>query len=125
MEYGKKKQQIKKYISIINLRNKIDNQVIKEKYIDNFEKRFSLNINSENNNIAKKYVYMLISNSEYRHFTYRFLDKKNYTKESYDEFGRFSAITPDEFICFGFVNFATSVNSNSFLSIEFEEQKNR
>ena len=69
--------QINKYISIINLANEICNEDIKNKYKDNWRNRLNLDKNLEINEIiADKYVYMLISNSEYGAFTYRFLDKK-------------------------------------------------
>ena len=74
--------QINKYISIVNLANEICNEDIKNKYKDNWRNRLNLDKNLEINEIiADKYVYMLISNSEYGAFTYRFLDKKNYESE--------------------------------------------
>ena len=69
-------------MSIVNLVNEIGNEDIKNKYKDNWRTRLNLNENlGENKIIADKYVYMLISNSEYGAFSYRFLDKKNYESE--------------------------------------------
>ena len=71
-----KAKQIRKYTSIINVRNNIKNDKIQKIYIKDFQRRFSLNFNSDKDKIAKHYVYMLISNSEYATFIERFYNKK-------------------------------------------------
>ena len=117
-----KKKQIKKYISLINIRNKIMDDSIRNKYISNFEKRLSLHFNSKNRNISQTYVYMLISNSDFSSFTHRFLENKSYEKDYNNEFENICAIAPDEFICCGFVNFEKNLNSNVFLKKKVEDQ---
>jgi hypothetical protein len=73
-----KTKQIRKYISLINIRNNISDNKVKKLYIDDFAKRFSLNLNlAEGKNVSNEFVYMLISNSDYGTFTHRFLDNKH------------------------------------------------
>ena len=100
-----KTKQIKKYISIINIRNKINNSKIKNEYIKDFEKRFSLNLNSDKNNIFKSFVYMIISNQWYSSLYQRFLDNKIYKCDYNNELEKVSLIAPDEFIFSGFVDY--------------------
>ena len=100
-----KTKQIKKYISIINIRNKINNSKIKNEYIKDFEKRFSLNLNSDKNNISKSFVYMIISNQWYSSLYQRFLDNKIYKCDYNNELEKVSLIAPDEFIFSGFVDY--------------------
>ena len=95
---------------------------IRNKYISNFEKRLSLHFNSKNRNISQTYVYMLISNSDFSRFAYRFLENKSYEKDYNNEFENICAIAPNEFICCGFVNFEKNLNSNAFLKKKVEDQ---
>ena len=64
-EYRTKSRQIYKYISILNIENSIDNERIKLIYHKNFQERYGLYFNTEQD-IAHTNVYMLISNSSYR-----------------------------------------------------------
>jgi len=122
-EMPHKIKQIKKYISLINIRNNINDDMIKKLYIDDFAKRFSLNINlAKGKNISNKFVYMLISNSDYGSFIHRFFDNKPYKNEKNDEFDNISKNYPDESIFYGFVDFAKSINSISFLDKKITEQ---
>ena len=121
-----KQKQIRKYISLINIRNKINNNIIKKIYIDDFTRRLSLNINITNKeNSANEFVYMLISNSDYSSFIHRFLDNKSYEGENNDGFTDISKIAPNEFIFCGFVDFAKGINSNAFLNKTISEQNNQ
>ena len=122
---GYKLKQIKKYISIINIRNKINISQIKNEYIKDFEKRFSLNLNSDKNNISKSFVYMIISNHSYTSFYQRFLDNKIYQCDYNNEFEKVSLIAPDEFIFCGFVDFQMKFNSNAFLQKQISEQNDK
>ena len=121
LNLASKIKQIKKYISIINVRNKINNDKIKNEYIEDFEKRFSLNLNSDKNNISKSFVYMLISNSSYSYFYQRFLDNKIYKCDYNNEFEKVSLIAPEEFIFCGFVDFQSKFNSKALLPKEIED----
>ena len=70
-------KQIRKYVSLINIRDNIKNERIKQLYIDDFANRLSLNINLKKEEIcANTFVYMLISNSDYDTFTHRFLENR-------------------------------------------------
>ena len=70
-------KQIRKYVSLINIRDNIKNERIKQLYIDDFANRLSLNINlKKEENCANSFVYMLISNSDYGTFTHRFLENR-------------------------------------------------
>ena len=121
-----KQKQIRKYISLINIRNKINNNIIKKIYIDDFTRRLSLNINITNKeNSANEFVYMLISNSDYSSFIHRFLDNKSYEGENNDGFTDISKIAPNEFIFCGFVDFVKGINSNAFLNKTISEQNNQ
>ena len=118
-----KKKQIKKYVSLINIRNKINNEKIKNLYIEDFEKRFSLHFNSNKNNIAKSYVYMLISNSDYFTFIHRFMDNKIFKGDNAKEYQDISSIDPNELICCGYVDFEKEINSKAYLLNQIEKQR--
>ena len=118
-----KKKQIKKYVSLINIRNKINNEKIKNLYIEDFEKRFSLHFNSNKNNIAKSYVYMLISNSDYITFIHRFMDNKIFKGDNAKEYQDISSIDPNELICCGYVDFEKEINSKAYLLNQIEKQR--
>ena len=118
-----KKKQIKKYVSLINIRNKINNEKIKNLYIEDFEKRFSLHFNSNKNNIAKSYVYMLISNSDYFTFIHRFMDNKIFKGDNAKEYQDISSIDPNELICCGYVEFEKEINSKVYLLNQIEKQR--
>ena len=120
--------QINKYISIVNLANEIGNEDIKNKYKDNWRNRLNLDKNLEINEIiADKYVYMLISNSEYGAFTYRFLDKKNYESEDENKDNKeYKKLLPEdskEFLFCGYVDFENDINEIRELNIKMEKQK--
>ena len=120
--------QINKYISIVNLVNEIGNEDIKNKYKDNWRTRLNLNENlGENKIIADKYVYMLISNSEYGAFSYRFLDKKNYESEDdtkdKKEYKKLLPEDSEEFLFCGYVDFEKEINGIRGLNIKMEKQK--
>ena len=120
--------QINKYISIVNLVNEIGNEDIKNKYKDNWRTRLNLNENlGENKIIADKYVYMLISNSEYGAFSYRFLDKKNYESEDDTKDNKeYKKLLPEdfeEFLFCGYVDFEKEINGIRGLNIKMEKQK--
>jgi len=120
--------QINKYISIMNLANEIGNEDIKNKYKDNWRNRLNLDKNLEINEIiADKYVYMLISNSEYGAFTYRFLDKKNYESEDENKDNKeYKKLLPEdskEFLFWGYVDFEKDINGIRGLNIKMEKQK--
>jgi hypothetical protein len=120
--------QINKYISIVNLVNEIGNEDIKNKYKDNWRTRLNLNENlGENKIIADKYVYMLISNSEYGAFSYRFLDKKNYESEDdtkdNKEYKKLLPEDSEEFLFCGYVDFEKEINGIRGLNIKMEKQK--
>ena len=118
-----KTKQIRKYISLINIRNNISDDNVKNLYIDDFAKRFSLNINlTKGKNVSNKFVYMLISNNDYGTFTYRFSDNKHYKNEKNNEFDNISKDDPHESIFCGFVDFAKGINSNAFLDKKISEQ---
>ena len=122
-EMPHKTKQIRKYISLINIRNSINDDNIKKLYIDDFAKRFSLNLNlAEGKCVSNKFVYMLISNSDYGTFTHRFFDNKDYEKEKSVEFDNISKKDPGESIFCGFVDFAKGINSNAFLDKKISEQ---
>ena len=115
--------QINKYISIVNLANEIGNEDIKNKYKDNWRNRLNLDKNLEINEIiADKYVYMLISNSEYGAFTYRFLDKKNYESEDENKDNKeYKKLLPEdskEFLFCGYVDFEKGINEIRELNIK-------
>ena len=120
-----KKKQIKKYVSLINIRNKINNEKIKNLYIEDFEKRFSLHFNSNKNNIAKSYVYMLISNSDYFTFIHRFMDNKIFKGDNAKEYQDISSIDPNELICCGYVDFEKEINSKAYLLNQIEKQNKK
>ena len=120
-----KKKQIKKYVSLINIRNKISNEKIKNLYIEDFEKRFSLHFNSNKNNIAKSYVYMLISNSDYITFIHRFMDNKIFKGDNAKEYQDISSIDPNELICCGYVDFEKEINSKAYLLNQIEKQNKK
>ena len=122
-EMPHKTKQIRKYISLINIRNSINDDNIKKLYIDDFAKRFSLNLNlAKGKCVSNKFVYMLISNSDYGTFTHRFFDNKDYEKEKSVEFDNISKKDPGESIFCGFVDFAKGINSNAFLDKKISEQ---
>ena len=121
--WPQKKKQIKKYVSLINIRNKINNEKIKNLYIEDFEKRFSLHFNSNKNNIAKSYVYMLISNSDYITFIHRFMDNKIFKGDNAKEYQDISSIDPNELICCGYVDFEKEINSKAYLLNQIEMQR--
>ena len=121
--WPQKKKQIKKYVSLINIRNKINNEKIKNLYIEDFEKRFSLHFNSNKNNIAKSYVYMLISNSDYITFIHRFMDNKIFKGDNAKEYQDISSIDPNELICCGYVDFEKEINSKAYLLNQIEKQR--
>ena len=121
--WPQKKKQIKKYVSLINIRNKINNEKIKNLYIEDFEKRFSLHFNSNKNNIAKSYVYMLISNSDYFTFIHRFMDNKIFKGDNAKEYQDISSIDPNELICCGYVDFEKEINSKAYLLNQIEKQR--
>ena len=122
-EMPHKTKQIRKYISLINIRNSINDDNIKKLYIDDFAKRFSLNLNlAEGKCVSNKFVYMLISNSDYGTFTHRFFDNKDYEKEKNVEFDIISKKDPGESIFCGFIDFAKGINSNAFLDKKISER---
>ena len=121
--WPQKKKQIKKYVSLINIRNKINNEKIKNLYIEDFEKRFLLHFNSNKNNIAKSYVYMLISNSDYITFIHRFMDNKIFKGDNAKEYQDISSIDPNELICCGYVDFEKEINSKAYLLNQIEKQR--
>ena len=123
--WTQKKKQIKKYVSLINIRNKISNEKIKNLYIEDFEKRFSLHFNSNKNNIAKSYVYMLISNSDYFTFIHRFMDNKIFKGDNAKEYQDISSIDPNELICCGYVDFEKEINSKAYLLNQIEKQNKK
>ena len=123
--WTQKKKQIKKYVSLINIRNKISNEKIKNLYIEDFEKRFSLHFNSNKNNIAKSYVYMLISNSDYITFIHRFMDNKIFKGDNAKEYQDISSIDPNELICCGYVDFEKEINSKAYLLNQIEKQNKK
>ena len=110
-------------VSLINIRNKINNEKIKNLYIEDFEKRFSLHFNSNKNNIAKSYVYMLISNSDYFTFIHRFMDNKIFKGDNAKEYQDISSIDPNELICCGYVDFEKEINSKAYLLNQIEKQR--
>ena len=123
-EMPHKTKQIRKYISLINIRNSINDDNAKKLYIDDFAKRFSLNLNlAKGKCVSNKFVYMLISNSDYGTFTHRFFDNKDYEKEKNVEFDNISKKDPGESIFCGFIDFAKGINSNAFLDKKISEQK--
>ena len=82
--------------------------------------------NSDNNIKANDFVYMLISNSEYGTFTYRFLDKKEYSNDN--ERSEFINLLPkgsNEFLFCGYVDFEKGLNTNISLDINLETQQNQ
>ena len=118
-----KTKQIRKYISLINIRNNISDNKVKKLYINDFAKRFSLNLNLiKGKNVSNKFIYMLISNSDYGTFTHRFFDNKHYKNEKNDEFDNISKNETGESIFCGFVDFAKGINSNAFLDKKISEQ---
>ena len=121
--WTQKKKQIKKYVSLINIRNKINNEKIKNLYIEDFEKRFSLHFNSNKNNIAKSYVYMLISNSDYITFIHRFMDNKIFKGDNAKEYQDISSIDPNELICCGYVDFEKEINGKAYLLNQIDMQR--
>ncbi len=122
-EMPHKAKQIRKYISLINIRNSINDDNAKKLYIDDFAKRFSLNLNlAKGKCVSNKFVYMLISNSDYGTFTHRFFDNKDYEKEKNVEFDNISKKDPGESIFCGFIDFAKGINSNAFLDKKISEQ---
>ena len=122
-EMPHKTKQIRKYISLINIRNSINDDNAKKLYIDDFAKRFSLNLNlAKGKCVSNKFVYMLISNSDYGTFTHRFFDNKDYEKEKNVEFDNISKKDPGESIFCGFIDFAKGINSNAFLDKKISEQ---
>ena len=122
-EMPHKTKQIRKYISLINIRNSINDDNAKKLYIDDFAKRFSLNLNlAKGKCVSNKFVYMLISNSDYGTFTHRFFDNKDYEKEKSVEFDNISKKDPGESIFCGFVDFAKGINSNAFLDKQISER---
>ena len=123
--WTQKKKQIKKYVSLINIRNKINNEKIKNLYIEDFEKRFLLHFNSNKNNIAKSYVYMLISNSDYITFIHRFMDNKIFKGDNAKEYQDISSIDPNELICCGYVDFEKEINSKAYLLNQIEKQNKK
>ena len=111
-------KQIRKYISLINIRNIIKNDLIKKKYINDFERRLSLHLNSKNDNTAQTYVYMVISNSDLSSFSLRFLKNKLFQKDYNNEFEKICAIAPNEFICCGYVNFGKKLKKWILISLK-------
>ena len=94
VDMSHKVKQIRKYISLINIRKIFNND--KKLYNDDFAKHFSLNINLEKGkNSANTFVYILISISEYFSFSHRFLDNKLYMNEKNTEFDNISLMAPD------------------------------
>ena len=70
---------------------------------------------------------MLISNSEYGAFTYRFLDKKNYESEDENKDNKeYKKLLPEdskEFLFCGYVDFEKGINEIRELNIKMEKQK--
>ena len=127
-EIKNKSFQINKYIFIVNLANEICIEDIKNKYRDNWRNRLNLDKNlGINEIIADKYVYMLIRNSEYGAFTYRFLDKKNYESEDENKDNKeYKKLLPEdskEFLFCGYVDFEKDINGIRGLNIKMEKQK--
>ena len=70
---------------------------------------------------------MLISNSEYGAFTYRFLDKKNYESEDENKDNKeYKKLLPEdskEFLFCGYVDSEKDINGIRGLNIKMEKQK--
>ena len=75
--YQLKTQQIHKYIVILNFANNIiEDKKIRGIYLKDFQKRFSLNLNKNEHEIADTFVFMLVANKSYGEFTALFLDNR-------------------------------------------------
>ena len=120
-----KSKQINKYISVLNLESAINNDKIKMIYRNDFQKRYSLHLNSEKNKIANTYIYMLISNSDLGTFTSRFLDKKTYKKDNNYEFNKILPKESKEILFCGFVDFEKNLNSSISLKIKIDEHEKK
>ena len=120
-----KAKQINKYISVLNLESAINNDKIKMIYRNDFQKRYSLHLNSEKNKIANTYIYMLISNSDLGTFTSRFLDKKTYKKDNNYEFNKILPKESKEILFCGFVDFEKNLNSSISLEIKIDEHEKK
>ena len=76
--YKYRLKQIQKYIEILNFGNNIiENEKIRDIYKKDFQFRYSLNLNMPNQKVAETSIFMLIFNSFYDEYTYRFLDNRN------------------------------------------------
>ena len=115
-------KQIQKYIFIFNFINIINDNGIREQYMKNFIKKHSLNQNlKKNEEISNKFIYLIISNSEYGQFTRVFFDKKQFKNNEENNLLNNNLLNNNllnnilkknskELILFGFVNFEQNLN---------------
>jgi len=121
-----KAKQINKYISFINFPNIIDNKEIKDIYLYDFRQRFGLFLNSpKNNEYSEVSVYILISDSDYGEFTYRFLDNKNFKFENEPGFYTIVPKESKEVLLCGFVEFSKYIKINSVLNWNNNSQEEK
>jgi hypothetical protein len=128
-------KQIQKYIFIFNFINIINDNGIREKYMKNFIKKHSLNQNlKKNEEISNKFIYLIISNSEYGQFTRVFFDKKQFKNNEENNLLNNNLLNNNllnnilkknskELILFGFVNFEQNLNYNFKIIQTLEEDK--
>lgn len=107
-------KQIQKYINIINFINVIEDNNIKKEFMENFKKQHCLNQNlKKNEEISNKFIYLIISNSEYGQFTRVFFDSKQFkNQEENNHLKNILNKNQEELILFGFVNFEQNLNYN-------------
>ena len=128
-------KQIQKYIFIFNFINIINDNGIREQYMKNFIKKHSLNQNlKKNEEISNKFIYLIISNSEYGQFTRVFFDKKQFKNNEENNLLNNNLLNNNllnnilkknskELILFGFVNFEQNLNYNFKIIQTLEEDK--
>ena len=128
-------KQIQKYIFIFNFINIINDNGIREKYMKNFIKKHSLNQNlKKNEEISNKFIYLIISNSEYGQFTRVFFDKKQFKNNEENNLLNNNLLNNNllnnilkknskELILFGFVNFEQNLNYNFKIIQTLEDDK--
>lgn len=123
-------KQIQKYIFIFNFINIINDNGIREQYMKNFIKKHSLNQNlKKNEEISNKFIYLIISNSEYGQFTRVFFDKKQFKNNEENNLLNNNLLNNilkknlKELILFGFVNFEQNLNYNFKIIQTLEDDK--
>ncbi len=128
-------KQIQKYIFIFNFINIINDNGIREQYMKNFIKKHSLNQNlKKNEEISNKFIYLIISNSEYGQFTRVFFDKKQFKNNEENNLLNNNLLNNNllnnilkknskELILFGFVNFEQNLNYNFKIIQTLEDDK--